>query len=188
MKFKAIIFLIPIIISAAACSSSAPEMANQSAIVNVNSQAVQTNNNPIANVNASSGGGSTTTNSRIPGIPDMPGTEKPINGKDMTRDVKISVPTRPAPDNSEISDSLAENMVSTRTFKNNPQIAKIEVITLLAQNNKKQIKVYLRNGQVRELPEGKVDPLNDTAANIMKALAGEAPAKPDAKAETQKKP
>lgn len=173
---KQIVFILSIALSAltiASCSGANENSAsnsnsnNNTAIVTIN------NTNPIANVNA--GVATTTGNSNIPGIPNVPGTDKPISKDDPTRNAKVQTISRPAPDNSEIlGPTLGADLVETRVFKNNAQIAKIEVIG----TSKKTVKVYLRNGQVRELAEGKVaDPLSESGANIFQALSSDAPAK-----------
>jgi len=91
----------------------------------------------------------------------------PMPGKSM----QTSAPAQPAPDNSEVSSVLTNNLVQTRTFKNNPQLLKVEITTIVAENNRKVVKVYLKNGKVKELPEGKIsDPLTETADNILKAV------------------
>lgn len=181
-------------LTAAGCSTaSAPENSNAAANANsnptLNANINPNTNNPIANVTPQP-----MTESKIPGIPDMPGTEQPIPKNDPTRNAKTQQIKRPAPDNSEITTVLGQDVIETRTFKSNPRIAKIEVIGM----DKKLVKVYLKNGQVRELPPGKVgDPLVESADNIFKALGGEvaAPTKGETKsappaeaADTVKKP
>ena len=87
------------------------------------------------------------------------------------KSMQTSAPAQPAPDNSEVSSVLTNNLVQTRTFKNNPQLLKVEITTIVAENNRKVVKVYLKNGKVKELPEGKIsDPLTETADNILKAV------------------
>ena len=188
--------------TAAGCSSAPSENSDALANTNANTAVVVSTNNsdPTANANLTSSvqNNSATGNLNIPGIPNVPGTNKPISKEDPTRSPKIQAVSRPAPDSSEITTALGQDLVETRTFKNNAQIAKIEVIG----TTKKTVKVYLRNGQVRELPEGKVgDPLSESASNILKALApggvetGKSESKPASGApppptttETQKKP
>jgi hypothetical protein len=173
-------------------TASAPESANSAANTNANVNPIANanipanTNNPIANVSPAPVG-----ESKIPGIPDMPGTEKPIPKNDPTRTAKVQPIKRDAPDNSEITTSLGTDVTETRTFKNHPRIAKVEVIGM----DKKTVKVYLKNGQVRELPSGKVaDPLAESGDNILKALGAGEPAKgetkpapPAAADDTQKK-
>ena len=181
------------------CSSSTSENSNAASNNNANTAVViSTNNsNPTTNTNLAGNLQNNTAagNSNIPGIPNVPGADKPISKEDPTRNPKIQAVSRPAPDSSEITTSLGQNLVETRTFKNNAQIAKIEV----TGTDKKTVKVYLRNGQVRELPEGKVgDPLSESANNILKALgaggseASKSESKPSAPpasaTDTQKKP
>ena len=175
MRIKAIL-LVSAAISAAACSSATNEnAANTAANTTANTAVVggaNPNNNPTLNVTPQPA-----ASSAIPGIPNAPANSQ-INKEDPTRNAKIQpMPGAPAPDNSEIVTSLGTNLVKTRTFKNNPQIAKIEQ-TFDAANPQKSIsvKVFLRNGQARELSTDKVkDPMTELAANILKSLGGEAP-------------
>ena len=88
----------------------------------------------------------------------------------QTNGAKPNGPTQAAPDNSEISSTLSENFVQTRTFKDHPQIEKVEMTTLPKENNRKIIKVYLKGGKVKEIPEDKIgDPMAASADNILKA-------------------
>lgn len=189
MKRNSILFLgiCGLVAAASGCSSTPNENssavsnnnANIAVVVSTSNSNPATNANPINNIQGGGGGGAA-GNSNIPGIPNVPGSDKPISKEDPTRNPKVQAVSRPAPDSSEITTSLGQDLVETRTFKNNAQIAKIEVIG----TSKKTIKVYLRNGQVRELPEGKVgDPLSESASNILKALAGSTTqTKPESKA------
>ena len=63
--------------------------------------------------------------------------------------------TTAAPDNSEISSRMNDKgePVETRVFKNHPVLTKVERTDLDNRN----IKVYLKNGKVFNLPEGKAD-------------------------------
>lgn len=165
--FSAFLFLLAI----TSCSSKINENTTANVVSNTNAAVTVNNNtNPIANINTSIG--TATGNSSIPGIPNAPATDKSVSKDDPTRNAKPQTISRPGPDNSEIfGPTLGEDLVETRVFKNNAQIAKIDVIG----TDKKTVKVYLRNGQVRELPEGKIsDPLSESAANIIKVLAGNA--------------
>lgn len=153
--------------AAIACSS-----ANNDAATNANTATVVNSStaNPIG-ANAIVAVPSPAANSAVPGIPNAPANAV-VKGGDMTRSAKPQLVARAAPDNSETTMSLGENLVETRIFKNNAQIAKVERITETANAGKKRIKVYLRNGQVRELPEGKVgDVMSETGANIFKAVS-----------------
>lgn len=91
--------------------------------------------------------------------------------KDLPRGGKITPATYPAPDNSEISTTLGENLMRTRVFLNNAQMVKIEETTIINENNRTILKVYLRNGQVKEIPAGQItDPMSESAANILKIV------------------
>ena len=75
----------------------------------------------------------------------------------------------PAPDDSEIKTALGENLVQTRTFHSHPQIAKVEKTTILGSGEARTtIKVYLKNGQVKEIRLANA--LTAPAADILKAI------------------
>jgi hypothetical protein len=74
-----------------------------------------------------------------------------------------------APDNSEITSEMTDKgqPVETRSFKNHRILTKIERIDLDNRN----IKVYLKNGKIVNLPEGKVENfLTAPADDIIKAV------------------
>jgi hypothetical protein len=78
-----------------------------------------------------------------------------------------------APDDSEVTAALARDLVKTRTFKSHPTIAKVEEITDGTNINHKTIKVYLKSGAVKEIPDGKIgDPMAAPAAKIVAAIEG----------------
>jgi hypothetical protein len=158
---------------AVSCSSaSAPAETN----ANANTATLQaaSNTNPIAGNTAAP---SPATNSAVAGIPNAPADLK-VSKDDPTKNAKVQTMSNPAPDNSEITISLGQFPVETRTFKNNPQLAKVERIQDVA-NKKNIIKVYLKNGQVKEIAENAVqNPMAAPAAEILKAAEGGQPAKP----------
>ena len=65
--------------------------------------------------------------------------------------------TQPLPENSEISTEMNSKgyVLETRTFKDHPVLAKIEKTTI--SPNKTELKVYLKNGKVYDVPEGKIE-------------------------------
>lgn len=76
-----------------------------------------------------------------------------------------------APDNSEISTEMNKQgqPVETRTFKDNPSLDKV-VRTYITLENP-QVKVYLKNGKILDLPKGKIDnPFNVPANEILTAV------------------
>ncbi len=139
---------------------------NSAVVINQNtSRNLNAENNPV-NANA----GFPNMNSDVPVTPNIPANVAVKD--DPTGKMKGQMPTASASDNSEVTTALGENLVQTRVFRNHPQIAKIESVTILGGGGeKKTFKVYLKNGQVRELPEGKVkDAMTEPAANILKAI------------------
>jgi hypothetical protein len=67
---------------------------------------------------------------------------------------------RPAPDNSTFTSYLSDAGYEIRTFKNHPQLAKVEKKT--SNDGSTTIKVFLRNGKVVDLP-GQAIPILSTA-------------------------
>jgi hypothetical protein len=107
---------------------------------------------------------------------------------DPTKNAKVQNITNPAPDNSEVTVSLGQFPVETRTFKNNAELAKVERIQDVA-NKKTIVKVYLRNGQVKELPPNAVgNPMAASAAEILQIAQNAQPAKPEPKVENPAAP
>ena len=98
------------------------------------------------------------------------GTQNPK--KIPVPDLKPQPINQTAPDGSQISVALGADLVKTRTFKNNSQLTKVEEILVGATpGGKKTIKVYLKNGQVKEISEGKVgDAMTESAAGLLKAI------------------
>jgi ABC-type transport system substrate-binding protein len=80
---------------------------------------------------------------------------------------------RPAPDNSTFTSYLSDAGYEIRTFKDHPQLKKVEKIT---SEKGVTIKVFLRNGQVVELPGEAIKTLSTAPANQIMSAAGIAPA------------
>lgn len=81
-------------------------------------------------------------------------------------------PVGKSPDDSTISMALLDDLVRTRTFKSHPQLVKVEEIYLSKESNRKIIKVYLKNGTMKELPGSSFDDvMSEPAENILKAVA-----------------
>ena len=80
----------------------------------------------------------------------------------------------PAPDNSEISSTMNNNVpTEIRTFKNNPMLVKMERIFVDVKNP--QIKVYLKNGKVVNVRPGKISNPATVSADEILSAAGIAP-------------
>jgi hypothetical protein len=166
-----------------ACSTAPTPTAENNA--NSNVAVLQNNSNPIAgNVNIGGIGGAA-TNSAVPGIPNAPANMN-MSKIDMTKNAKVQNITSSAPDNSEISVSLGQYPIETRTFKSHPQLAKVERIDDVA-NKKVRVKVYLKNGQVKEIPENIINTMPHAmaapAAELLKAAADAQPARAEPKIE-----
>lgn len=154
-------------------TNSANANANAAIVVNpTNSQPVAATNQADPTLNATP---QPAPSGAIPGIPGSTANDVKQIQNDPTRNSKVQKVTRPAPDDSEIETSLADTIVDTRIFKKHPQIAKVEVA--LDMNRKPtKAKVYLKNGQVRELDLSKVaDPLSESGDNILRAMGGNVP-------------
>ncbi len=162
---KKIVFIFSLFVFISACSSATEETANtaNSNVISTNS----TNSNAVAGSN---------TNSQMiekSGVDPNAFNQNSANAKIVTPDLSqqnITNTSRPAPDESEFvtkgrpDGSFAE----TRTFKNHPQLSKVEKIT-----NGKNIstKVYLKNGKTIEAGNEKIpDIRNISAQNILTAV------------------
>lgn len=170
-----ILIIAGILISNGACSGTSGEGNTNAANTGATNQA---NNSTASNTN--------------PQMIPYPGTEN-TNGvvaansdvKVVTVDPKQLKPTNPgfpAADNSEVISTLNEKgAVETRIFKSHPVLAKIEKTTY---GRDIQLKVYLRNGKVVDLPLEKIKNFaGDSAAEILQA-AGISQPKPVQNAET----
>jgi hypothetical protein len=166
------IFILFIVISILnfGCGGSSTESANTETVSNTD----LTSNPAAVNVNANNVQVITPgTNSNVNGIPNMPvDNNSAIYKEDPTKGVKPQPMTSPAPDNSEVTVNLGENLVETRTFKNNAQIAKIERIVVPSKNNEATVKVYLRNGQVKEITNPKIDVMKAPSNEILQLVSG----------------
>lgn len=164
-----------------ACSTAtAPADSKANVNANANVAVVQNDQNPIANMPAPS----PVANSAIPGIPNAPANAN-ITKVDPTKNAKVQTMGNPAPDNSEVTVSLGQYPMQTRTFKSHPQLAKVEMIEDIS-SKKKSVKVYLRNGQVKELPENAIqNAMQAPAAEIAQAAQNAQAAKPEPKTENQ---
>lgn len=77
--------------------------------------------------------------------------------------------TRPAPDNSVYTVTLADEAVETRTFKDNPQLVRVEKRSNGSQSS---IKVFLKDGRVIDLPGDKIAAMSMASAADILAAAG----------------
>ncbi len=142
-------------------NANSASVANQNSGVNLNTANYSPNAGtvpPVVNV-----GGATTSN--------LPANVTVVKGV-PSREPNAKPPTQSAPDNSEVTTALGQNLVQTRVFKNHPKINKIEsVSTFVDGKERKTVKIYLKNGQVRELPDGQIkDAMTEAASNILKAI------------------
>ena len=84
---------------------------------------------------------------------------------------------RPAPDNSTFTSYLSDAGYEIRTFRDHPQLKKVEKRT--TDDGTVTIKVYLRNGKVIELPGSAIQVLSNAPAfQIMDAAGITPPASP----------
>ena len=184
MKRKNLLIISALSLSAVATActtTTAPAETN----ANSNVAVLQSNSNPIANVAPAT---PPATNSAVPGIPNAPANMNMAKG-DPTKNAKVqNTVVATAPDNSEITISLGQYPVEARTFKSHPQLAKIEKIQDVA-NKKTIVKIYLRNGQVKEVPENiTIEPMSAPAAFIMEVAQNAPAAKPEPKVENPPAP
>lgn len=80
---------------------------------------------------------------------------------------------RPAPDNSTFTSYLGEAGYEIRTFKDHPQLSKVEKRT--ESNGNQTIKIFLRNGQVIQRPGKDIPVLSNAPAEAILAAGGIAP-------------
>lgn len=149
------------IASAAGCSSASNENVNAN-IANTNLP-VNSNGNSqmilLPNVNAEA------FNANTANIPTV-NREVP-KSEDFQK--------RTAPDNSEVLTYMRPDgsFAETRTFKDHPQLLKIERVT---NGPKVTRKVYLRNGKVYDFTEDQIADMRTTApGNILKAIGVDVP-------------
>src|SRR5687767_11794735 len=82
---------------------------------------------------------------------------------------------RPAPDNSTFASYLADAGYEIRSFKNHPQLLKVE--KKISSDGKQSMKIFLRDGKVVELPGQRITVLaTASAAHILEAAGIRAPA------------
>lgn len=141
-KYIKSIFHLTVFISVATfgCSSPAVDSANNSAARNGNSLV----NVPVVDFNASGPSGANVNSANAQNLGANPTTNPDTNA------APIAVP---APDDSEYSMQLTDVGTETRTFKNHPQI--IKAVRTITPNNE-TIQVFLRNGQVVNVPKDKI--------------------------------
>lgn len=77
---------------------------------------------------------------------------------------------RPAPDNSTFASYLTDAGYEIRTFKNHPQLLKVE--KKITSDGKQTLKVFLRGGKVVELPGQSINPLATAPASFILQMAG----------------
>jgi hypothetical protein len=78
--------------------------------------------------------------------------------------------SRPAPDNSTFATYLTDAGYEIRTFKNNPQILKVE--KKVESNGSQSLKIFLRNGNVVQLPGSAIPILSTASAASIASAAG----------------
>ena len=77
---------------------------------------------------------------------------------------------RPAPDNSTFTTYLTDAGYEIRIFKNSPQILKVE--KKIENNGSQSLKVFLRNGNLIQLPGNAVPVLSNASAASIASAAG----------------
>ncbi|MEP7149755.1 MAG: hypothetical protein ABI857_12825, partial [Acidobacteriota bacterium] len=77
---------------------------------------------------------------------------------------------RPAPDNSTFTSYLTDVGHEIRTFKNHPQLLKVEKRT--ESSGTQTLKIFLRNGNVVNLPGEKIPALSTASAATIAVVAG----------------
>lgn len=87
-------------------------------------------------------------------------------------------PTRPAPENSEVSTTMGKDgaFIETRVFKDHPQILKMEKTWKSPKDS--QIKIWLRNGKMLTIAGDKIESIAAVATATVLSLAGVKPPPP----------
>lgn len=162
MRIISILFIVSTLL-ATACGGPA-EQANNSGKPPANSNSTVISNANIppefsGATNAVPQGANSAVNGKAPVKGDMPAPKGfEIGGKEG-----------PAPDDSDVKTALGENLVQTRTFRSHAQLDKVERTTAFVNGEPKStVKVYLKNGQVKDASALK-DPMAASAAEILKA-------------------
>jgi hypothetical protein len=166
-----IIFAFFAFVLASGCGETNPTTGGGGTNSAVNA-ANSSNRNVTPNANANAGNSAISpANGGVPATPNIPAN---IAGKDIPVPADGAPQTifesAPPPDDSTVETAFAENLVRTRTFKNHPRLKKVEETVVIAENNRKIVKVYFKNGQVKEIPEGKIkDAISARADDVLKA-------------------
>jgi hypothetical protein len=135
-----------------------------------------TANTNIANANANSDIASNANSKMIPleGVDankfNANASDVPVANRLPTSQESIVGP-RPAPDNSQNNTEMRPDgsVSETRTFKDHPELLKVERITV---GTKVSLKVYLRNGKVIEVPKEKIPEFQVVAPGNILLAAG----------------
>jgi hypothetical protein len=77
---------------------------------------------------------------------------------------------KPAPENSTFYTFLADSGYEVRTFKNHPQLLKVEKET--TNEGKTTVKVFLRGGKVVEMDGNRIPQLSTMPVQVILDLAG----------------
>ena len=90
-----------------------------------------------------------------------------------TKNVKPTIPTRQLPENSVLTTEMNSkgHVIETRTFNGDQLVKKIEKITVTPKDV--TIKVYLKNGKVKTLPDGKIRDFRIATVGQILEAAGE---------------
>jgi len=171
-----------VVISIAGCSSTSPKVETNIKAVETNAAAGKSEPNAAANQSIAAANNRSNVNREASNDPKIIIHNSAVS-KDNIRNVegkKVGASAAPiapnitrsvtaAPDNSEITNTMNAKgqPLETRTFKNHRVLVKVERTDL----NSRDIKVYLKNGKVVNLPEEMADNfLNAAAADILKAV------------------
>ncbi len=191
-KFLFFAFFLAFTIGFSACSSSNVKTTNSAnstantAIVNVVNQTVQ-NVPPNTDVYSEAEKKSQEAFSTNGNVNAQTAVKNPVNNKDNNYN------GRPAPDDSTFQSSMNAKgqFVETRTFKNHPQLAKVERVFLTPKD--KKIYVYMTNGKVVEVADDKLPTFQATVPGTILQAAGvqlnqPAPESKNSEKKTEQKP
>lgn len=183
-SFCAVISGILLGLSMAACSSREEKPANQKAAANRPANAAPAANAANTTAPVNNEGAAVTEKEVVSQDPigDVRKSKREAMRKEAENapppkidlEAELKKSTQPAPENSEFAAVLTDVVFERRTFKNHPQLSKVEKIT---NGAKKTIKVFLIDGKVIEVPGEKIDFISKaSSATILKAAGLSVPA------------
>jgi ABC-type Fe3+-hydroxamate transport system substrate-binding protein len=159
MKRLSIVLIISAMWAFSACSSGSDAASNAS---NENKAVVETVTSPEGD----------TVQVNIPEVPDPANSNAQLKVPDPMKAGKPVPMARPAPEDSEFTATLTDVATEIRTFRNHPQIRRVEKVS---DGKKSTVKVFLVNGKTAEFDGAKLPSLIQASSHQILELAGVEP-------------